>query len=929
MKTADQSQSATARDRDRGSRDVDAREAGSPRTVALVAEWLQQKAGNQAAAALLQTGSRTLTATERADVEPVVGGVDDVRVHDGEVGGRVTDLLGAQGASIGTHVFLGPHVSGAAERSALLAHEAAHAVQQRSAAEPRDLDQLPVDPSEAREAEAVHAGEVASVLAAVRPARAAAPRGPAVPLGSATVAASRAPTLPKLTKQQRQQLDRIMEKLEASGLTLNEVGIADEQQLVDLLKQGSVDAGLDKLEGLVDRAADVRAAATRGNAPGAEDVRKLQIAEEGKLPDQSRLPKAKSTPGETWGTARGGRWFGEPGNSEWASDMAAVNAVTGGEPVPFHDGHPDFRKWARERAFISDMKGTDADFAAANRSLAMQKGWLWRGKPNAAEAARFMEANRLTWHHVEGSTAGELIAVPMDLHGNVPHIGSASEARHAKAGTAGGGQPGVEEGPSSAEAKPANGPAAKPPAAKKTTAHAPKAPAKAKAEAPKAAPAAAEPAKAKAAAPEAPAETKAAAPKAAPAAAEPAKAKAAAPEAPAKAKAAAPKAAPVATEPVKAPKSAAAAEPAKAKAAAPKAAPVVAEPVQAPKPAAVAEPVKASPPATATEPVKAAKAPAAAEPVKAAPPAVATEPAKSPAASAETRGPAGVEPSMRIAPGARALDFNPGGADAKAGLEGGAMMLHSFQESQLVGIEHDKERAEFERMRPFIQRALASGKWVIVESVWVKTRDPIGDVAGYHEMGTLPEFKYLTWRAESSEDELAHPKPTPPTMSAAPADPRPPSRELAELPRELEEHAEKYVDVETYATFAPSPVLALPGGPVSYPDIDRLMGHYGEVDGSPTSFVLSADSHGLRIAAAWVSRTQRNWTVTAEHWTWKAPIVGVLESSLLDAETGTRVESALWFLVEPKGVTSRESFTVTEPDGRTRTGNVERWRGTQ
>lgn len=59
---------------------------------------------------------------------------------------------------------------------------------------------------------------------------------------------------------------------------------------------------------------------------------------------------------------------------------------------------------------------------------------MYRGRPNAAAAARFRRDNRLTWHHVEGmdgAAPNELILVPMDFHGNIPHAGGASRARSA------------------------------------------------------------------------------------------------------------------------------------------------------------------------------------------------------------------------------------------------------------------------------------------------------------------------------------------------------------------------------------------------------------------------------------------------------------------------------------------------------------------
>ena len=118
----------------------------------------------------------------------------------------------------------------------------------------------------------------------------------------------------------------------------------------------------------------------------------------------------------------GGVWGGERGNSEWFSDVEAVNNITRYKPIKFHNGYPDFSPWAKERVRIHVTGIDDTDFAAADKLMAPRRGFR-----NQTAYEELRKANRLTWHHVEG--ADEMILVPRDLHENVPHVGGASEAR--------------------------------------------------------------------------------------------------------------------------------------------------------------------------------------------------------------------------------------------------------------------------------------------------------------------------------------------------------------------------------------------------------------------------------------------------------------------------------------------------------------------
>jgi hypothetical protein len=128
--------------------------------------------------------------------------------------------------------------------------------------------------------------------------------------------------------------------------------------------------------------------------------------------------------------AADGQWTGEVGNSGWMSSKPEVRAITKGEPVPFKDGYPDFSKWKVGEVQLETVTGIDSvDRAAANKVFAEQRGWLKpNGKPNAAASEKYRKDNNLTWHHVQNSNRLEL--VPKPLNRNIPHSGSASQARN-------------------------------------------------------------------------------------------------------------------------------------------------------------------------------------------------------------------------------------------------------------------------------------------------------------------------------------------------------------------------------------------------------------------------------------------------------------------------------------------------------------------
>ncbi|ELY3774570.1 RHS repeat protein, partial [Cronobacter dublinensis] len=117
-----------------------------------------------------------------------------------------------------------------------------------------------------------------------------------------------------------------------------------------------------------------------------------------------------------------GHWDGVPGESNWYSYNEKVNAVTSNQPIPFSNGRPDFSTWSKGRITFEDgvLNGTDKDFAKGYSAIAVQKGITQKAAQN------LLREKGLTPHHLSTNT---IIPVPGDLHGNVPHIGSASDMR--------------------------------------------------------------------------------------------------------------------------------------------------------------------------------------------------------------------------------------------------------------------------------------------------------------------------------------------------------------------------------------------------------------------------------------------------------------------------------------------------------------------
>ena len=145
-----------------------------------------------------------------------------------------------------------------------------------------------------------------------------------------------------------------------------------------------------------------------------EDNENYYVTEEGVLVHngyKSRLPR------------KDGEWTeGVPGDGLWKSNNPDVNKITGGEAIPFKDGRPDFSKWSEGSVKVKGMDGTKSDFSKIYEQLSEDLNL-----PNKTAAQAWLSENKLTPHHLDSET---IQLIPTDLHGNIPHIGSASDMRN-------------------------------------------------------------------------------------------------------------------------------------------------------------------------------------------------------------------------------------------------------------------------------------------------------------------------------------------------------------------------------------------------------------------------------------------------------------------------------------------------------------------
>ena len=123
-----------------------------------------------------------------------------------------------------------------------------------------------------------------------------------------------------------------------------------------------------------------------------------------------------------------GQW--DPKQSGLADDkVKRIESVTGGKPVSFKDGHPDFSD------DVHQAKGADGQAVPASVQIQLDRNGAREVDFDAARAAmaeklgvrEYSEPKGFTWHHKEDGTTMEL--VPSALHNNVPHSGGVSIAK--------------------------------------------------------------------------------------------------------------------------------------------------------------------------------------------------------------------------------------------------------------------------------------------------------------------------------------------------------------------------------------------------------------------------------------------------------------------------------------------------------------------
>ncbi|WP_212751647.1 HNH endonuclease [Halomonas sp. ATBC28] len=172
-----------------------------------------------------------------------------------------------------------------------------------------------------------------------------------------------------------------------------------------------------------DRAGDTAGSANRGGTSGNNDGLRVEENSTNMEGGGEGVPDNPNVNPRTRLPRTNGRWDGEPGNGFWHSDIDEVNAITGGRPIEFVNGRPVFTPWAKGQVKFmpGQLDGSKADFDAVYGYVARQRNLA---SPNAAK--NYLKEAGLTPHHLDNVT---IQLIPTKLHGNIPHIGSASDLR--------------------------------------------------------------------------------------------------------------------------------------------------------------------------------------------------------------------------------------------------------------------------------------------------------------------------------------------------------------------------------------------------------------------------------------------------------------------------------------------------------------------
>lgn len=144
-------------------------------------------------------------------------------------------------------------------------------------------------------------------------------------------------------------------------------------------------------------------------------IRAKRKAEAAKKATEAATTAKCAPPSNPFGVSKlpaDGTWKGSRGNSVWEPDVTTKRGqeildATGGKPITFKDGYPDFSPYATHRVEIEMTGNNYADFKAANKAAGLDE-----------------TPPGMTWHHNQDGVTMEL--VPSKLNNNVPHDGGAS-----------------------------------------------------------------------------------------------------------------------------------------------------------------------------------------------------------------------------------------------------------------------------------------------------------------------------------------------------------------------------------------------------------------------------------------------------------------------------------------------------------------------
>lgn len=138
----------------------------------------------------------------------------------------------------------------------------------------------------------------------------------------------------------------------------------------------------------------------------------------------------------------GGHWEGEAGESRWIPDKnlepgdrngtnpehktwGEILEEHGVESVPFRNGEVDFSDISKGKVEIDDFSADrSSNFDQADEKLAEQRGCT------PEDVAKWRSENGYTWH--ECRDCKTMLAVPTEIHGNIPHSGGISEYKAQK-----------------------------------------------------------------------------------------------------------------------------------------------------------------------------------------------------------------------------------------------------------------------------------------------------------------------------------------------------------------------------------------------------------------------------------------------------------------------------------------------------------------